>query len=63
MKYIKGNNRNQTTFFCLEQAIEKDNEVRLIDLFVDGLTLRNIWKKTQKVLKRENCLTNYLTSK
>lgn len=39
MKYIKGNNRNQTTFFCLEQAIEKDNEVRLIDLFVDGLQL------------------------
>jgi len=25
--------------FCLEESVNKDNEVRLIDLFVDSLTL------------------------
>lgn len=39
MKYIKGKNRNQVTIFCLEEFIEQENEVRLIDLFVDSLSL------------------------
>ena len=39
MKYIKGQNRNQLTLFpvSMEEAIAEDNEVRLIDLFVESL--------------------------
>lgn len=37
MKYIRGNNRNQLEFYCLEERIGADTEVRLIDLFVDSL--------------------------
>lgn len=42
MKYIQGQNRNQTCLFpiSLEDSIEFDNEVRLIDLFVDSLSLK-----------------------
>jgi transposase len=39
MKFIKGKNRNQTEFFCLDLAIDQDNEVRLIELFVSSLKL------------------------
>ena len=39
MKFITGKDRNQTEFFCLEQAIGQDNEVRLIDLFVGAIKL------------------------
>ena len=39
MKFITGKDRNQTEFFCLEQAIAQDNEVRLIDLFVASINL------------------------
>jgi len=39
MKFITGKDRNQTEFFCLEQAIAQDNEVRLIDLFVASIKL------------------------
>ncbi len=40
-KFIQGQNRNQTSLFpvSLNEAIDKDNEVRLIDLFVDRLDL------------------------
>ncbi len=43
MKYIQGQNRNQTYLFpvSLEDSIEFDNEVRLIDLFVDSLSLKD----------------------
>src|SRR5690554_4303325 len=40
MKYITGNNRNQMQFFSLEEYIHQDNEVRLIDLFVNSLDLQ-----------------------
>jgi len=40
MKYITRNNRNQLQFFSLEEYIHQDNEVRLIDLFVDSLSLQ-----------------------
>lgn len=40
MKFIVGKNRNQTELFCLETAIDTDNEVRLIDLFVDSLDIQ-----------------------
>lgn len=39
MKFIKGKDREQIEFFCLEQFVPQDNEVRLIDLFVDSLPL------------------------
>ena len=43
IKYIQGQNRNQTCLFpvSLEDSIEFDNEVRLIDLFVDSLSLKD----------------------
>lgn len=47
MKFIKGKDRNQTEFFCLDQAIDQDNEVRLIDLFVESLTLSEFGFKTE----------------
>lgn len=39
MKYVIGKNRNQVEFYSLEELIEQDNEVRLIDLFLDSLPL------------------------
>jgi len=41
MKYIKGQNRTQITLFpvSLDDAVGIENEVRLIDLFVDSLKL------------------------
>lgn len=43
MKFIEGNNRNQSSLFPLsiESAIDYDNEIRLIDLFVDSLELEH----------------------
>lgn len=42
MKYIQGQNRAQITLFpiSLDDAVDAENEVRLIDLFVDSLDLR-----------------------
>lgn len=41
MKFIQGSDRDQTHLFpiSLEASIEEDNDVRLIDLFVDSLEL------------------------
>ncbi len=43
MKYIQGQNRIQTFLFpvSLDDAIEPENEVRIIDLFVDSFKLRD----------------------
>jgi len=43
MKFIQGYDRNQTHLFpvSLEESIDKDNEVRIIDLFVAGLPLKD----------------------
>ncbi len=43
MKYIKGKDRTQIHLFpvSLDQSIDVDNQVRLIDLFVDSLPLEN----------------------
>lgn len=46
-KFIKGKNRQQTEFFCLDLAIDRDNEVRLIDLFVGSLALSDFGFKTE----------------
>ncbi len=39
MKYIKGTNRNQLVLFStsLDEVIETNNEIRIIDLFVESL--------------------------
>lgn len=47
MKFIKGESRNQVQFFCLEQAVDKDNEARLIDLFINTLALKDFGFKTE----------------
>jgi transposase len=41
MKFINGTNRNQLPLFAssIDDAIAQDNEIRLIDLFVDSLKL------------------------
>ena len=43
MKYIQGQDRRQTHLFpvSLDQSIDADNEVRLLDLFVDSLTMED----------------------
>jgi transposase len=43
MKFIQGHNRSQINLFpvSLEQSIDPDNEVRMIDLFVDSLSLKD----------------------
>ncbi len=46
MKFIQGKDRSQTEFFCLDQAVSTDNEVRLIDLFVGAIKLSDYGFKT-----------------
>jgi transposase len=43
MKFIKGHNRTQINLFpvSLDQSIDPDNEVRIIDLFVDSLSIKD----------------------
>jgi transposase len=43
MKFIQGHNRTQINLFpvSLEQSINPDNEVRIIDLFVDSLSIKD----------------------
>jgi transposase len=43
MKFIQGLNRTQINLFpiSLDQSIDPDNEVRMIDLFVDSLSLKD----------------------
>ncbi len=42
MKFIQGHNRTQTHLFpiSLDQSIDPDNEVRILDFFVDSLVLK-----------------------
>ena len=44
MKYIQGVDRNQTAIFptTMEMAIDEDNEVRVIDFFVESLDLQEM---------------------
>jgi len=43
MKFIQGHSRNQINLFpvSLDQSIDPDNEVRMIDLFVDSLSIKD----------------------
>jgi transposase len=51
MKFIQGLDRNQTNLFpsSLEQTIDPNNEVRLIDLFVNALPLKKYGFKVEYV--------------
>jgi len=53
MKFIQGNDRDQTHLFpvSLEQSIDPDNQVRIIDLFVDSLPLDEFGFRTDFVEK------------
>ena len=48
MKFIQGLNRNQITLFpvSLDESIDPGNEVRIIDLFVDSLAIKDYGFKT-----------------
>ncbi len=48
MKFIQGQSRNQINLFpvSLDQSIEADNEVRIIDLFVDSLSIKDYGFRT-----------------
>ena len=41
MNYIQGKNREQSVLFpqSLDQIIDSDNEVRIIDLFVESISI------------------------
>ncbi len=56
MKFIQGQNRQQTYLFpvSLDDAVDPENEVRLIDVFVDSLNLEEFGLK--RVLLK-TCLT------
>lgn len=53
MKFIKGKDRHQVEFYCLEEAIDQDNDVRFIDLFVGSLSLSNFGFKTEFIENRQ----------
>ncbi len=47
MKFIQGKPRNQWEMYCLDAHVDADNEVRLIDLFVDSLNLSELGVKVR----------------
>jgi len=48
MKFIQGLSRNQITIFpvSLDESIDPGNEVRIIDLFVDSLSIKDYGFRT-----------------
>jgi len=48
MKFIQGHNRNQIHLFpvSLDQSIDPENEVRIIDLFVESLSIKDYGFRT-----------------
>jgi transposase len=48
MKFIQGHNRDQITLFpvSLDHSISPDNDVRIIDLFVDSLSIKDYGFRT-----------------
>jgi transposase len=48
MKFIQGQNRNQIILFpiSLDQSIDPENEVRIIDLFVESLSIKDYGFRT-----------------
>ena len=58
MKYIQGQNRAQINLFpvSLEDAIDNDNDVRLIDVFVNSLPLDDYGFKIDYIENGRHCL-------
>ena len=52
MKFIQGKPRNQWEMYCLDAHVDADNEVRLIDLFVDSLNLSGLRSSLRKMAGR-----------
>lgn len=48
MKFILGHNRNQINHFPVspDQSINPDNEVRIIDFFIDSLSVKDYGFRT-----------------
>jgi transposase len=48
MKFIQGHNRTQINLFpvSLDESIDPDNEVRLIDLFVESISIKDFGFRT-----------------
>jgi transposase len=51
MKFIQGHNRTQINLFpvSLDESIDPDNEVRMIDLFVDSLSIKDYGFRTDYI--------------
>ena len=51
MKFIQGQSRTQINLFpvSLDQTIDADNEVRIIDLFVDSLSIKDYGFRTDYI--------------
>jgi hypothetical protein len=49
MKFIHGHNRTQINLFpvSLDQSIDPENEVRMMDLFVDSLSIKDFGFRTK----------------
>jgi hypothetical protein len=59
MKFIKGKNRDQIEFFSLNGVVDTNNEVRLIDLFVDSLSLGDYGFKDRFYRKWSSCVSPF----
>ena len=69
MQFIEGKNRTQSILFpeSLDQIISADNEVRIIDLFVESITLEDfhfVMKTTKegRPAYHPHCLSKYKES-
>ena len=51
MKYIQGADRKQTAIFpvSIDEAIDKDNEVRLLDIFIESLDIETMGFKVNHI--------------
>jgi len=60
MKFIQGQDRTRINLFpvSLDQSIDPDNEVRIIDLFVDSLSM-NSERILSKMVVRPTILLIY----
>ena len=60
MQFIQGKNRTQSILFpqSLDQIIEQDNEVRIIDLFVESINLADFKFIIKDYQRRAACLSS-----
>jgi hypothetical protein len=59
---IQGHNRNQINLFpvSLDESIDPDNEVRIIDLFVESLTVKDYGFRTDFVENGRPAITQLI---